>query len=239
MFEQVARAPSLSDKVSSQMLDLILSNKLQVGDRLPSERELGEQFGVSRTVIREAVRGLATKGVIDVRTGSGLRVAAVEGAAVSEMLGLYLRGRQIGYANVHEVRLLLEVHVAGLAAAHAEAADVEQIATVNAQMAEALDDVDAATQLDLEFHRAIARATHNDLYLVLLDSIGDYLVDVRRSNLAAGFGKTALAHHEAILSCIRQHDDDGAREAMATHLEAVAVNLLDSETAEAQAVSAP
>jgi GntR family transcriptional regulator, transcriptional repressor for pyruvate dehydrogenase complex len=213
------------------MLDLILSNKLQVGDRLPSERELGEQFGVSRTVIREAVRGLATKGVIDVRTGSGLRVAAVESGAVSEMLGLYLRGRQINYDHVHDVRLLLEVHVAGLAATRATKDDIDQIAAVHAQMAREISDVDAATKLDLEFHRAIARATHNDLYLVLMDSIGDFLLDVRRSNLASGYGDKALAQHDDIVARITDHDREGAQEAMATHLEAVAVNLRDAEPA--------
>jgi GntR family transcriptional repressor for pyruvate dehydrogenase complex len=213
------------------MLDLILSNKLQVGDRLPSERELGEQFGVSRTVIREAVRGLATKGVIDVRTGSGLRVAAVESGAVSEMLGLYLRGRQINYDHVHDVRLLLEVHVAGLAATRATKDDIDQIAAVHAQMAREISDIDAATKLDLEFHRAIARATHNDLYLVLMDSIGDFLLDVRRSNLASGYGNKALAQHDDIVSRITDHDREGAQEAMATHLEAVAVNLRDAEPA--------
>jgi GntR family transcriptional repressor for pyruvate dehydrogenase complex len=213
------------------MLDLILSNKLQVGDRLPSERELGEQFGVSRTVIREAVRGLATKGVIDVRTGSGLRVAAVESEAVSEMLGLYLRGRQINYDHVHDVRLLLEVHVAGLAATRATKDDIDQIAAVHTQMAREISDVDAATKLDLEFHRSIARATHNDLYLVLMDSIGDFLLDVRRSNLASGYGDKALAQHDDIVARITDHDREGAEEAMATHLEAVAVNLRDAEPA--------
>ena len=74
------------------MLETILSQRLQVGDRLPSERELGEQFGVSRTVVREAVRALVAKGVIEVRSGSGLRVAAVDAAAVSESMSLYLRG---------------------------------------------------------------------------------------------------------------------------------------------------
>ena len=92
LFEQVAREPRLSDKVADMMLATILSNRLQVGDRLPSERELGEQFGVSRTVVREAVRALVAKGVIEVRSGSGLRVAAVDAAAVSESMSLYLRG---------------------------------------------------------------------------------------------------------------------------------------------------
>ncbi len=76
MFPRVTREPRLSDKVAELLLETILSPGLQPGDRLPSERELGEQFGVSRTVIREAVRALAAKGVINVRTGSGLRVAA-------------------------------------------------------------------------------------------------------------------------------------------------------------------
>src|SRR3982751_260678 len=68
LFEQVTREPRLSDKVAEMMLETILSRRLAVGDRLPSERELGEQFGVSRTVVREAVRALVTKGVIDVRS---------------------------------------------------------------------------------------------------------------------------------------------------------------------------
>src|SRR5687767_11964606 len=89
LFEQVVREPRLSDKVADMMLATILSNRLQVGDRLPSERELGEQFGVSRTVVREAVRALVAKGVIEVRSGSGLRVAAVDAAAVSESMSLY------------------------------------------------------------------------------------------------------------------------------------------------------
>src|SRR6059058_6051972 len=109
MFEQVGREPRLSDKVADVMLETILSKRLEVGDRLPSERELGEQFSVSRTVVREAVRALVAKGVIEVRSGSGLRVAAVNAAAVSESMSLYVHGGGIDFERVHEVRTLLEV----------------------------------------------------------------------------------------------------------------------------------
>src|ERR1044072_4366305 len=103
---------------------MIASNDLKPGDALPSERELGEQFGVSRTVIREAVRALAAKGVIDVRTGSGLRVAACGAATVSESMSLFMRGRStLDYPKVHEVRAMLEVEVAGLAAERASRED--------------------------------------------------------------------------------------------------------------------
>src|SRR5262245_11923930 len=91
-FDQVAREPKLADKVADLMLARILSGELGVGDRLPSERELGDQFGVSRTVVREAVRALLAKGVLDVRAGSGLRVVAVGPATVSESMNLYVRG---------------------------------------------------------------------------------------------------------------------------------------------------
>src|SRR5881628_1454219 len=97
LFDQVTREPRLSDKVADMMLETILSDRLKVGDRLPSERELGEQFGVSRTVVREAVRALVTKGVIDVRSGSGLRVAAVDANAVSESMSLFLRGSTLDF----------------------------------------------------------------------------------------------------------------------------------------------
>ncbi len=124
MFPRVAREPRLSDKVAELLLETIFRRGLQPGDRLPSERELGEQFGVSRTVVREAVRELAAKGLIEVRTGSGLRVAAVDAAAVSESMSLYLRGGSVDFARVHEVRRLLEVEIAGLSA---ERATAEQI----------------------------------------------------------------------------------------------------------------
>src|SRR4051794_5481646 len=174
------RERRLADKVADLLLETIVARGLAPGERLPSERELGEQFGVSRTVVREAVRALAAKGVIDVRTGSGLRVAAVDGSNVSESMSLFLRGSStLDYPKVHEVRAVLEVEVAGLAAVRATDDDVAQMRE-NCERMETDDDVEAAALHDVEFHRAIARGTHNELYLLLLDSIGDALLEVRR-----------------------------------------------------------
>src|SRR5919201_3639824 len=116
LFGPVTREPRLSDKVAEMMRQTILSRQLSPGTPLPSERELGEQFGVSRTVIREAVRALAAKGIVEVRTGSGLRVASVDEATALESLTWYIRGGQIEYSDVHEVRSAIEVEMAGLAA---------------------------------------------------------------------------------------------------------------------------
>jgi GntR family transcriptional repressor for pyruvate dehydrogenase complex len=221
IFPRVTREPRLSDKVADLLLQTILSRGLKPGDRLPSERELGDQFGVSRTVVREAVRALAAKGVIDVRTGSGLRVAAVDAAAVSESIGLYLRGGTLAYAKVHEVRKLLEIEIAGLAAERATREHIERLRATCEQMERAVEDVERAARLDLEFHRQIAQATDNELYLLLLDSIGEALLEIRRGNLAAGAGPETLLLHREIYDRIAAHDPEGARAAMARHLDHV------------------
>lgn len=222
LFKHVVREPRLSDKVADRMLETILSERLKVGDRLPSERELGEQFGVSRTVVREAVRALVAKGVIDVRSGSGLRVVAVDAATVSASLALYLRGREIDFDRIHEVRSLLELHMAGLAAERATDDDVKQLRDAHEKMVRDIEDVDSAAVDDLEFHRRIALATDNVLFLVLMDSVGSVLIEIRRANLGSGSSPMTIAQHEAILEAIADRDPQRARLSMAAHLEGVA-----------------
>jgi GntR family transcriptional repressor for pyruvate dehydrogenase complex len=221
MFPRVEREPRLSDKVADLLLGSIMTRGLQPGERLPSERELGAQFGVSRTVVREAVRALAAKGVIDARTGSGLRVAAVDAAAVTESISLYLRGGALEYPKVHEVRKLLEVEISALAAERGDDAQVDRMDQICGEMEAGIADVERASRLDLEFHRAIAKATGNDLYLLLLDSIGEALLEIRRGNLQTGAGDETLRAHRAILDRIRSRDPEGARRAMAMHLDHV------------------
>jgi GntR family transcriptional repressor for pyruvate dehydrogenase complex len=234
LFEQVAREPRLSDKVAEMMLETILSNRLQVGDRLPSERELGEQFGVSRTVVREAVRALVAKGVIEVRSGSGLRVAEVDAAQVSESMSLYVRGSRVDFEQVHEVRALLEVQIAGLAAVRATEEEISNLREVNERMKSTAGDFEAAARADLEFHRLIASATRNELYLLLMDSIGTSLIDIRRANLGSGSAPDTLAQHQAILDAIDARDPERARAAMSDHLEGVATWWSDHMSSEAR-----
>ncbi len=231
MFPRIAREPRLSDKVAELLLETIVNQGLEPGARLPSERELGEQFGVSRTVVREAVRALAAKGIIAVRTGSGLRVAAVDAAAVSESIGLYLRGGALEYPQVHEVRKLLEIEIAGLAAERAGEEHATRLREICERMEKcvARGDVETASSLDLEFHRELARSTDNDLYLLLLDSIGESLLAVRRDNLRrSSAAADALRSHRDILAGVEASDREGAREAMRRHLDNVEQHWLDA-----------
>lgn len=219
-FVPITRNQRLSDKVAEQLLLSIQSEQLAAGSRLPSERELSEQFGVSRTVIREAVRSLAAKGVLEVRSGSGVHVTPVAASSVSEQMALFLRGRgALDYAKINEVRIALEVRTAQIAAARATDDDIAELREHCVRMA-AIDDVEVASAEDVEFHRAIARATHNELFTVMLDSIGDILLEIRRATLGLpGRIQEGVAFHERILERIAAHDDVGAGEAMREHLE--------------------
>lgn len=175
---------------------------------------------MSRTVIREAVRALAAKGVIEVRTGSGLRVAAVDSTAVSESMKLFLRGSEgVEYEQVHEVRAMIETQVAALAAERATVDDIVLLTEVCERMAEAFDDPEAASRHDVDFHRAVAVATHNPLYVIMLDSIGDVMLEIRRATIGIpGRAEKGVKAHRRILARIGEQDPAGAREAMRDHL---------------------
>jgi GntR family transcriptional repressor for pyruvate dehydrogenase complex len=223
-FDRVGRIPRLSDTIAEQLLEAIVARRFKEGDILPSERELGDQFGVSRTVIREAVRTLATRGVVEVKSGRGVRVIALDSTSVTEAMSLLLRGdSSIDFAKIHEVRVMLETHLAGLAAERGTPEDHALLQAMLEAWGEAGEDVIAASRLDVEFHRAVASCARNELYLVLLDSIAGALLDNRRATLALQHSHAkVLAEHRAIVDAILAGDPAAARAAMETHLAGVA-----------------
>ncbi len=219
--EAVTRAPRLSDKIAEMMRQTIISRGLTAGTPLPSERELGEQFGVSRTVVREAVRALVAKGIVEVRSGSGLRVAAVNEGTASESLTWYIQGGSLEYGQVHEIRSMIEVVMTGLAAERRTDEQLQALRDIHERLKSEIDDFEAAALIDLAFHDLIARATQNDLIALILGSIANALIEVRRETLAAGSGATTIADHQLILDAIEAGDAQAAREAMAKHLKDV------------------
>jgi GntR family transcriptional repressor for pyruvate dehydrogenase complex len=220
LFERLDRGERLSDRVANRLLDAIVSRGLRPGDRLPSERDLAEQFSVSRTVVREAVRSLAGKGIIDARPGRGLTVAAVDAAAVTQSMSLFLHGSSsIDYRKVHEVRAMLEVQIAGLAAQRATDEEIQRLEEVCDQMATVLEDTEAASREDVAFHRILAGSTHNELYDLLLDAVAAPLLQIRRETfMLPGRAAVALAAHRDILRHVAAGNATGARGQMRSHL---------------------
>jgi GntR family transcriptional repressor for pyruvate dehydrogenase complex len=179
--QALKREPRLSDKVAEMMRQAIITRGLLPGTPLPSERDLGEQFGVSRTVVREAVRALTAQGIVEVRSGSGLRVAAVDETTASESLEWFIRGGRLEYPQVHEVRRTVEVEMAGLAASRRTDEQLENLRAAHNRFVAAANDVEEAAVADLAFHAMTARATGNDLFSVILASLRGALIEIRRA----------------------------------------------------------
>jgi GntR family transcriptional regulator, transcriptional repressor for pyruvate dehydrogenase complex len=219
MFTPVERSERLADRVAGALTESIMSGRLVPGDKLPPERELCEQFAVSRPVVREAVRSLIAKGLIVDSPRRGHTVSALGRDTVTESLTLFLRGRRLDYGKLMEVRSVIEVENAGRAAERASAEEIEALRLAAAALTPGLAPEDAAIA-DVGFHRAIATATGNEFFEVMLDSIREVLITAQLPTLAeAKIVRGAIKHHAAILKQIEAGDPEGAREAMRAHLK--------------------
>lgn len=215
------RAVRLSNQVADQIQALIISHAFVVGEKLPSERELCELLGVSRTVVREAVRALVVKGLLEVRPGGGTVVRLPDTALVSELMSVMLRSGNgdIAFAYVHEVRRLLEIENAGLAAERRQDEDLSRMQAQLDAMVKYEHDPQRWAEADVAFHAAIATATHNPLYPVLLGTIVDLLMEVRLTGISLpGTAQKAYRYHLPIFERIKDGDRLGARKAMQDHL---------------------
>jgi GntR family transcriptional repressor for pyruvate dehydrogenase complex len=219
-FTSLADGRRLSDRVADALLEHILAADLQPGDRLPTEAELGRQFEVSRTVVREAVRSLAARGVVQVRPGAGLTVSRVDASTASASLRLVVRGSMdLTYDRVHEVRRTIEVELARLAAERATEEEIEELGRIHAAQAAAFHDIPRAARIDTQFHRLIATMTRNDLFVIMLDSLDDVMLRVRLQAMPTpGDRENGASEHGAILDAIRARDPAAARRAMSDHL---------------------
>ncbi|MGA2771417.1 MAG: FadR/GntR family transcriptional regulator [Bryobacteraceae bacterium] len=201
----------------------ILDGRLVVGTKLSPEREFAERLGVSRTVVREAMRILVTKGLLETRHGIGTVVRALTRRELVRPLTLFLRtcGEAVSVEHLHQVRSILEVENAGLAARQASDADIEDLRRISAEMVSAAGDPQQFAVKDAEFHRRVAQTTHNPLLILLLDSTRDLMNEVRM--LVArehGLFQRVMPTHTRILECVASRDARGARRAMRQHLRA-------------------
>src|SRR5689334_7353637 len=125
ILETLKRTPGLVERTEAQLEKLIVSGSYRPGTRMPSERELGQQLGISKTVVREAIRSLAARGLVEVRPGSGTYIRQVSDDMVTRPMALLLRSAVLDVEHIHEVRLSLEIQIAGLAARRASDANVK------------------------------------------------------------------------------------------------------------------
>lgn len=222
LFQTLQRSSTLANRVMHQIEQLIVEGHLQPGDRLPPERELGRQFGVSRTVIREAVRALVAKSLLEVRPGSGTMVRSPSAESVTQSMALLLRSGHPGmdYEKVLEIRRVLEVEIAGLAAQRRTPEDLEELEKIIEQASLTQGDRDGFVQCDVDFHAALAYATRNELFSLLLDSLADILITWRAITFddVPEMPARSLKYHTAVLEQVKAGNSEAARQAMLEHL---------------------
>jgi GntR family transcriptional repressor for pyruvate dehydrogenase complex len=220
---KIERSATLSSQVTGNLEVLIRESNLLPGDRLPTERDLAERFEVSRTVIREAVRSLVARGMLEVRAGSGTIIRSPSSDIVSKTISLYLKGnrREIDLNAVTEVRRLIEVEIAGLAAERRTEEDIAKLKNVLSAYQDVLGDKEKFVKWDVSFHLRLASAAHNDLFYLLLDSISEIMIKVREIGfkVRGGSGERAMQYHTAIFKQVELGSRDGARQAMREHIE--------------------
>lgn len=220
---RVVRTSRLYELIVQQVEESILKGQLKPGDQLPAERELAQRFGVSRTAVREAVKTLREKGLVEAYTGRGTFVTNGTSQSIRQSLDLMIRtSQQEGSIHLAELRAVLEPEIAALAASRIEEQLLTTMRDAVAAMDRSLHDQDAYIEADLDFHLALAEAVENPLILSLLDSIVGLLRDQRSRifNLDGG-PERGQFHHKRILAAIEQRDADAARTAMRAHLEQV------------------
>jgi DNA-binding FadR family transcriptional regulator len=210
----------LVDRVARELERLILADVLKAGTKLPPQHELAEQVGVSRTVIREAIHILETKGLLESKHGVGTLVRQASPDHFTQSMGLLLRSTQISLDDLHQVRSILEVENARLAALNATSQEVQILRSILDEMNSAEADLPKFAEKDAEFHTALAQMTGNPLLVVLIDAIRDLIQEVRISiSHQPELKATVMPDHYAILARVEAREADGASNAMRLHLE--------------------
>jgi len=220
-FGMVGNKNALVDRVVHAIQDQILSERLAVGTRLPPEREFAESLGVSRGVVREAVRVLAASGLLETTHGIGTTVRALSREEVVKPLNLFLRswGRDLSLIHLHQVRSLLEVENIGLAAEQASEEDIQDLRRILGEMEAVKGDPERYAIKDSEFHRRLAQTTHNPLLTLLLDSINDLMVEIRELvSSESDLVERVMPAHIEMLDCVEKRDAKRARQVMREHL---------------------
>jgi GntR family transcriptional repressor for pyruvate dehydrogenase complex len=213
----------LSEQVAGYIESLVDSGKLQPGDRLPPERDLAETLHVGRGVIREAVQVLGARGLVVVRPGLGTFVTEMSSDSITQHLGRFFRLSKQSLTDLNELRQILEVEIATFAASRAQPHEIAEMAAAIQAMDESGDSAEKYVEADQVFHFALARASRNELFPLLLEAISDYLEASRLMIFdVPGAPQRGQGWHRRIHQAIERHDRSAARQAMREHMKQVA-----------------
>lgn len=216
----------LRDQVVDALIEMIEEQGLRPGDAFPSERALVDQFGVSRTVIREAMSALEVRGILGIDQGKRPRVASNSGSALRDELRLIARVEPAALWDLFDVRKMFEVEVAALSAARHDPDAIASMQGAVRRMREHLSEPEGYVDADVDFHNALLVGSGNRVLERLMRPVTELMLTSRMiTAYKRRPTRAALVEHEAILAAVERADAKAAREAMRAHLAATERDL--------------
>lgn len=227
-FSQIRRIEHLPARIAGHISKEIVEGRIVPGEKLPTEHILAKTFGVSRSVVREAIAQLRNEGLVETRQGVGAFVTEALGRGSIRIEQTDLHDRE-SFRSLFQLRMPLEIEAAGLAAVHHDDTDLKKLDDSLAQMTGAEKWTDEGIVADLVFHRALAAATHNEYFPLFIGFIAERIsLAINAARAAAVLEEiveTTIAEHVAIRDAVAARDPLKARAAMRNHLMGAAGRL--------------
>jgi GntR family transcriptional repressor for pyruvate dehydrogenase complex len=234
------KSTRIYEEIVRQVKQLIADGKLKSGDQLPPERDLAEKFMVSRTSVREALRALQSRGLVEIRAGEGAFVRDVSVETLIEPLALVILPHREAVGELFEARRVLEPAIAALAARRATRDELAEMDRILEDQAKEVAQGRTGFVQDAALHAAIANSAHNRAITRIVSALIDLLSQSREESLHAP-GRPTRSHedHRRILEAIKAGDEAGAHHAMLDHLVAVESLVTGARVDDASATSHP
>lgn len=217
----------LPDKIADEIKNMIVDKKLNIGDKLPNELELCKNLDVSRTTIREAIKILVTENILEIKRGKGTFVSERLGVSKDPLGLLFESDKKKLIKDLFETRLIIEPELIGLVCERAEEEEIEKIKVVAKEIEELILKKENHLQKDVEFHKLIAKASHNAVVTKIIPIINDsinYGYDATKNDDSVN--KAVIRVHRNIVEAISKRDKVMAKEASREHIK-IAIDKLN------------
>lgn len=216
----------LSERVAYALIEQIIDGVLLPGAFLPTETELAETYGVSRTVIREATQTLVAKGLVEVQRGRGVLVREpASEEVIAQTFSMLMRRRAVTFWHLWQMRVLLETEVADSAAEHRTSTQLHTLRQTMLAMENPDATLEDLVDADMAFHQTLAQAANNPLLELIFQSVTGLMRASRKLTLNLSGAQRALIGHQQIFAAVERGDAEAARAMMREHLQNVKEDL--------------
>lgn len=217
---------SLYEQIANSLEEVILSGEMQEYDKLPSEQSLADTFGVSRNVIRESLKILKERGLIDSKNGVGSYITIPRARNISDVINRMYAMNNMSFKDVYDLRIILETASCERAAKNLTSEEIENMEDILEKLKNRNISVEERRELDFDFHIAIAKASGNELLVVFVKTMKNVFIPmIEKGIFVEGGIDDACIRHRKIMNSLKSKDPNEAIEMMKQHLEYSKMNV--------------